>query len=74
MPLLGKTLILYDRGEKTCAELSNGFQLQHDDVFSNVFGKSTSAIITQLLEHPGEQFDVVPFVHGRCKTPVAQIQ
>ena len=45
-----------------------------DDVFSNVFGKSASAITTQLLEHPGEQFDVAPFVDGRCKTPIAQIQ
>lgn len=27
-----------------------------------------------MLEHPGEQFDVKPFVHGRCKTPIAEIQ
>ena len=27
-----------------------------------------------MLEHPGEPFDVVPFVHGRCKTPIAEIQ
>lgn len=62
-------------GEKNraqnCLTVSN-FKL--DDVFSNVFGKSASAITTQLLEHPGKQFDVAPFVHGRCKTPVAQIQ
>lgn len=62
-------------GEKNraqnCLTVSN-FKL--DSVFSNVFGKSASAIINQLLEHPGEQFDVTPFVHYRCKTPVAQIQ
>ena len=62
-------------GEKNraqnCLTVSN-FKL--DDVFSNVFGKSASAITTQLLEHPGEQFDVAPFVDGRCKTPIAQIQ
>ena len=65
----------YMTGEKNraqnCLTVSN-FKL--DDVFSNVFGKSASAITTQLLEHPGEQFDVAPFVDGRCKTPIAQIQ
>ena len=62
-------------GEKNraqnCLNVSN-FKL--DDVFSNVFGKSASAITTQLLEHPGEPFDVTSFVHGRCKTPIFQIQ
>lgn len=65
----------YMTGEKNraqnCLTVSN-FKL--DDVFSNVFGKSASAITTQLLEHPGESFDVTPFVHGRCKTPISQIQ
>jgi hypothetical protein len=62
-------------GEKNraqnCLTVSN-FKL--DGVFSNVFGKSASAIVKQLLEHPGEEFDVTPFVDGRCKTPIAQIQ
>lgn len=65
----------YMTGEKNraqnCLTVSN-FKL--DDVFSNVFGKSASAITAQLLEHPGETFDVAPFVDGRCKTPIAQIQ
>ena len=65
----------YMTGEKNraqnCLTISN-FKL--DDVFSNVFGKSASAITTQLLEHPGESFDVLPFVDGRCKTPVEKIQ
>jgi len=43
-------------------------------VFSNVFGKSASAIITQMLDHPGECFDVAPFIDGRCKTPIDVIQ
>ncbi len=68
-------LASYTTGEKNraqnCLTVSN-FKL--DDVFSNVFGKSASAITTQLLEHPGENFDVAPFVDGRCKTPVEKIQ
>jgi len=43
-------------------------------VFSNVIGKSASAIISHMLENPGEQFDVTPFVDGRCKTPIEEIQ
>ena len=26
------------------------------------------------LQHPGETFDVAPFVDGRCKTPIEEIQ
>jgi len=26
------------------------------------------------VDHPGESFDVSPFVNGRCKTPIAEIQ
>ena len=48
--------------------------LKLDSVFSDVFGKSASAIINHMLEHPGEKFDVTPFVHHRCKTPIEQIQ
>lgn len=68
-------LTSYMTGEKNraqnCLTVSN-FKL--DGVFSNVFGKSASAIIDHLLEYPGEAFDVTPFVHGRCRTPIAQIQ
>ena len=68
-------LTQYTAGEKNrsqnCLTVSN-FKL--DSVFSNVFGKSASAIISYMLEHPGEKFDVAPFVHGRCKTPIADIQ
>jgi transposase len=65
----------YTTGEKNraqnCLTVSN-FKL--DSVFSNVFGKSASAIISFMLEHPGEEFDVSPFVDGRCKTPIDEIQ
>ena len=62
-------------GEKNrahnCLTVSN---LKLDSVFSNVFGKSASAIIDFMLEHPGEKFDVAPFVHRRCKSPIEEIQ
>lgn len=68
-------LTAYMTGEKNraqnCLTVSN-FKL--DGVFSNVFGKSASAIIEQMLEHPGVAFDVAPFVDGRCKAPIEQIQ
>ena len=37
-------------------------------------GKSSRSITEYILQHPGETFDVTPFVHGRCKTPIAEIQ
>ena len=48
--------------------------LKLDDVFSDVFGKSAMSITQHILEHPGEPFDVTPFVDGRCKHPVEEIQ
>lgn len=62
-------------GEKNraqnCLTVSN---LKLDDVFSDVFGKSARSITWYILEHPGETFDVSPFVDPRCKTPVSEIQ
>lgn len=62
-------------GEKNraqnCLTVSN-FKL--DDVFSDVFGKSSRSITEQILQHPGEKFDVAPFVDGRCKAPIEEIQ
>lgn len=70
-----RKLVGFNTGEKNraqnCLTISN---LKLDDVFTNVFGKSASAITDRLLEHPGENFDVTPYVDGRCKTPVAEIQ
>lgn len=48
--------------------------LKLDDVFSDVFGKSASSITNYILQHPGETFDVSPFVDLRYKTPVSEIQ
>ena len=62
-------------GEKNrvlnCLTVSN---LKLDDVFSDVFGKSASSITKYMLDHPGELFDVAPFVDGRCKHPISEIQ
>jgi transposase len=70
-----RKLVGFNTGEKNraqnCLTVSN---IKLDDVFSNVFGKSSTAIIDHLLEHPGEIFDVAPFVNGRCKTPITEIQ
>jgi hypothetical protein len=62
-------------GEKNraqnCLTVSN---LKLDDVFSDVFGKSSRSITEYMLAHPGERFDVSSFVDSRCKTPVEEIQ
>jgi len=67
-------LTSYTTGEKNraqnCLTVSN---IKLDDVFSDVFGKSASAITSRLLES-NEPFDVTPFVDGRCKTPIEEIQ
>lgn len=62
-------------GEKNraqnCLTVSN---LKLDNVFSDVFGKSSRSIINYMLDHPGETFDVTPFVDKRCKAPLCEIQ
>ena len=62
-------------GEKNraqnCLTVSN---LKLDDVFSDVFGKSSRSITEYILAHPGEKFDVASFVDRRCKTPIEEIQ
>jgi len=62
-------------GEKNraqnCLTVSN---LKLDDVFSDVFGKSSRSITEYILAHAGEAFDVTPFVDKRCKTPIEEIQ
>jgi transposase len=67
-------LTSYSTGEKNraqnCLTVSN---IKLDDVFSDVFGKSASAITSRLLES-SEPFDVAPFVDRRCKTPIEDIQ
>ena len=62
-------------GEKNramnCLTVSN---LKLDDVFSDVFGKSARSITAHILSHPGESFDVAPFVDKRCRHPIEEIQ
>ncbi len=64
-----------EAGEKNraqnCLTVSN---LKLDDVFSDVFGKSALSITRHIIDHPGELFDVAPFVDKRCKTPIEEIQ
>jgi len=62
-------------GEKNRAQnCLTVFNLKLDDVFSNVFGKSSRSITEQILAYTGETFDVTPFVDRRCKTPIGEIQ
>ena len=62
-------------GEKNralnCLTVSN---LKLDDVFSDVFGKSSRSITEYILAHTEELFDGTPFGEGRCQTPVEEIQ
>ena len=65
----------FTTGEKNRAQnCLTVFNLKLDDVFSDVFGKSSRSIIQHILDHPGEQFDVTPFIDRRCKHPVEEIQ
>jgi len=62
-------------GEKNraqnCLTVSN---IKLDDVFTNVFGKSASAITEQLLLHPDGSFDVTPYIDSRCNSTPEMIQ
>ncbi len=67
-------LTSFSTGEKNraqnCLTVSN---IKLDDVFTDVFGKTASAITDRLLES-NESFDVRPFLSKRIKTPVEKIQ
>lgn len=62
-------------GEKNraqnCLTVSN---IKLDDVFSDVFGQSASAITDQILLHPDGGFDVAPLMNSRCKAPPEKVQ
>ena len=64
----------FTTGEKNraqnCLTVSN---IKLDDVFSDVFGKTASAITDRLLES-NEPFDVTPYLNKRIKTPIDKIQ
>ena len=61
-------------GEKNraqnCLTVSN---LKLDDVFTDVFGKTASAITDRILES-SEPFDVTPFLSKRIKAPKEKVQ
>ena len=67
-------LTSYTTGEKNraqnCLTVSN---IKLDDVFSDVFGKSASAITARMFES-NEPFDVSPYIHKGCKKPIEEIQ
>ena len=68
-------LTAFTAGEKNraqnCLTVSN---IQLDHVFSDVFGKSASAITEHLLQQPDGNFKVDPFVDSRVKAPISEIQ
>lgn len=68
---LGNMLTGEKNRAQNCLTVSN---LKLDDVFSDVFGKSARSITEFILAHPGESFDVSPFINRLCKTPVSEIQ
>ena len=68
---LGNMLTGEKNRAQNCLTVSN---LKLDDVFSDVFGKSARSITEFILSHPGERFDVSPFLDRRCKSPVPEIQ
>ena len=68
---LGNMLTGEKNRAQNCLTVSN---LKLDDVFSDVFGKSARSITEFILSHPGERFDVSPFLDRRCKSPVFEIQ
>lgn len=65
----------FSTGEKNraqnCLTVSN---IKLDDVFTDVFGKSASAITDQLLLHPSGSFDVTPLMNSRCKASPERVQ
>ena len=68
---LGNMLTGEKNRAQNCLTVSN---LKLDDVFTDVFGKSARSITEFILAHPGETFDVSPFVDRHCKTPIPEIQ
>lgn len=71
----GKKITQQSTSEKNraqnCLTVCN-FKL--DEVFSDVFGMASTAIMNELCIHPTGDFDVAPFISGRCKTPISKIQ
>lgn len=70
LPVRGEIFGRYERGENSCLQLRiiSNFKL------NDVFGKSTFAIITQLLKYSRGTFDVEASVYDRCPMPIIHIQ
>ena len=51
-----------------------GEGIKLDDVFTDPFGTSSMDILKYMIQHPGEAFDVTPFIRKGCKTPIPVIQ
>ena len=45
-----------------------------DEVLSDMYGKTGKALIGQIIEHGGCQFDPVPFIDKRVKAPVEEFR
>ena len=45
-----------------------------DDVFTDVFGDSSSRVIDKLLECGNSDFDVAPLIDGRCRASIEDIK
>jgi hypothetical protein len=46
---------------------------KHDDVFSDVFGKSATRILDKLFEQGNSDFDVAPLLDKRCKATAEEV-
>jgi len=69
-------LTCYTTGEKNRAQNSlTTSNIQLASAFSDIFGKSASAILNHILHNPDDKdFDVAQFVHKGCKTPIEEIR
>ena len=56
------------------ADFRIGVPFEQNLQLLEVHSKSSHSITEQILQHPGEKFNVAPFVHGRCKAPIEEIK
>ena len=69
-------LTCYTTGEKNRVQNSlTTSNIQLATAFSDVFGKSASAILDHMLHNPDDKdFDVSQYIHKNCKTPIEEIK
>ena len=68
---LSNAIVAEKNRAQNCLTVSN---IKLDSVFTDSFGKSSLAIIGELLGSPNTFFDVAPFVDKRCKSSIEKIQ